>query len=219
MFLSARILTTKRKVMEKEMYEKAINAYNFHVQRYNTWMNQYAIFVGAIFVAYYHDFEKSGILPGVVLLIGVSASICWLGSFYGYYAWLKSWIRILHLKEEQYLKSQTNSNDLKVYSVVVEEDVKNTGFSTQKITLIFIWIVIIAWFALFTAEINKFIKSYYCFGCCTWICSIAITVIFAAICILIIVACKKNLLSDINKLYWLQKDGSISSPKERRNNN
>ena len=34
-------------------YEKAIDAYQFHVQRYHTWVNYYAIFVGALFVAFY----------------------------------------------------------------------------------------------------------------------------------------------------------------------
>ena len=34
-------------------YEKAINGYQFQVGRYNTWMNYYAIFVGALFVALY----------------------------------------------------------------------------------------------------------------------------------------------------------------------
>ena len=36
-------------------YDKAVEAYQFHVQRYHTWVNYYAIFVGALFVAFlYH---------------------------------------------------------------------------------------------------------------------------------------------------------------------
>lgn len=34
-------------------YEKAIEGYQFQVGRYNIWMNYYAIFVGALFVALY----------------------------------------------------------------------------------------------------------------------------------------------------------------------
>lgn len=34
-------------------YEKAIDAYQFNVSRYHTWMNYYSIFVGALFVALY----------------------------------------------------------------------------------------------------------------------------------------------------------------------
>lgn len=34
-------------------YEQSISAYQFQVSRYNTWMNLYALFVGALFVAFY----------------------------------------------------------------------------------------------------------------------------------------------------------------------
>ena len=34
-------------------YDKAVESYQFHVQRYHTWVNYYAIFVGALFVAFY----------------------------------------------------------------------------------------------------------------------------------------------------------------------
>ena len=34
-------------------YEKAIEGRNFHYQNYNTWANYYAIFTGALFIAYY----------------------------------------------------------------------------------------------------------------------------------------------------------------------
>lgn len=40
-------------------YEKAIEGYQFQVGRYNIWMNYYAIFVGALFVALYSIWPKS----------------------------------------------------------------------------------------------------------------------------------------------------------------
>ena len=68
-------------------YEKAIDAYQFHVQRYHTWVNYYAIFVGALFVAFYTiiaqtDFEihyyfmeaskirSELLLPIIIVLLG-----------------------------------------------------------------------------------------------------------------------------------------------------
>ena len=42
-------------------YEKAIEGYQFQVGRYNIWMNYYAIFVGALFVALYSIWPKSEI--------------------------------------------------------------------------------------------------------------------------------------------------------------
>lgn len=34
------------------MYQKAIEAYQYHVNRYHTWMNYYSIFTGALFVGF-----------------------------------------------------------------------------------------------------------------------------------------------------------------------
>jgi Na+/proline symporter len=201
--------------MEKEMYEKAINAYNFHVKRYNTWMNQYAIFVGVVFIAYYNvlSLEKpDSVLSLVILAVGLIASICWLGSFHGSYAWLKSWIKILHLKEGQYLESQNAPDKLRTYSVVMEDSVKDTGFFTQKITLLFIWVVIFAWFVVLTTEIYKFFDNsdYPCY--CKWLCSIAVTIIIAAICFITIKLLRKPLLSDINYMYRINNKNKTEEP-------
>lgn len=40
-------------------YEKAIEGYQFQVGRYNTWMNYYALFVGALFIALYTTWPGS----------------------------------------------------------------------------------------------------------------------------------------------------------------
>lgn len=40
-------------------YDKVVEAYQFHVQRYHTWVNYYAIFVGALFVAFYTIIPQS----------------------------------------------------------------------------------------------------------------------------------------------------------------
>ncbi len=45
----------------KFAYEQSINAYQQHVQRYGTWMNMYAIIIGALLVAFcsFYGTEKS----------------------------------------------------------------------------------------------------------------------------------------------------------------
>mgnify|MGYP001659685583 FL=1 len=98
-------------------YEKAIDAYQFHVQRYHTWVNYYAIFVGALFVAFYTiiaqtDFEihyyfmeaskirSELLLPIIIVLLGWSTSIAWFASIVGHCAWMNSWIEIVKSNEE-----------------------------------------------------------------------------------------------------------------------
>jgi hypothetical protein len=58
------------------LYEKAIEGYKFNVERYKDWMNLYAIFVGAFFVAYYTIFAsgKNDILLFIIALLGLIAS-------------------------------------------------------------------------------------------------------------------------------------------------
>lgn len=111
-------------------YEKAIEAYQFHVQRYHTWVNYYAIFVGALFVAFYTiiaqtDFEihyyfmevskirSELLLPIIIALLGWSTSIAWFASIVGHYAWMNSWIEIVKLNEEVFF-----SNSFFVYRKV-----------------------------------------------------------------------------------------------------
>ena len=40
----------KRREQREFLYQQAINGYQFHVNRYHTWMNYYSIFTGALFV-------------------------------------------------------------------------------------------------------------------------------------------------------------------------
>ena len=84
-------------------YGKVVEAYQFHVQRYHTWVNYYAIFVGALFVAFYtiipqsenvqcspcsgtiFSFLDSIWLPLLIITLGWFASMCWLASIIGHY--------------------------------------------------------------------------------------------------------------------------------------
>lgn len=46
--------SSEDKIIEQRrfMYQKAIEAYQYHVNRYHTWMNYYALFNGALFVGF-----------------------------------------------------------------------------------------------------------------------------------------------------------------------
>ena len=101
-------------------YEKAIEGYQFQVGRYNIWMNYYAIFVGALFVALYSIWPKSEIetlccackpvcgkapaavaesqewfLPLIISVLGWIASLCWYGALLGYRKWNEHWIKVV----------------------------------------------------------------------------------------------------------------------------
>lgn len=143
--------------MEKETYayEKAINGYLSHVQRYKDWMNLYALFTGALFIGYYTMPEELFIEKMLILIIGLIGSFCWLGSFYGYYNWLISWTKILHYHESKYIEAMGKDDTFRVYSLVSEEAVK-WGLSTQKITRIFIYCIVIGWASLL---INKLLPN------------------------------------------------------------
>lgn len=123
-------------------YGKAINGYQFQVGRYNTWMNYYAIFVGALFVALYsiwpqdemetlccvykpHCIKISAaiakshewILPLIISGLGWIASICWYGALLGYRKWNGHWIGVVQKIEKIIISKnpQVDEEDLKVY--------------------------------------------------------------------------------------------------------
>ena len=98
-------------------YEQAIKGYQFHVQRYQTWVNYYAIFVGALFVALYNIKPSMGnfclctptssltwelLLSYLVVVLGWLASVCWLASITGHYNWMLSWTHIVKLRERRF---------------------------------------------------------------------------------------------------------------------
>lgn len=127
----------------KEAYDKAIEAYQFHINRYNTWMNYYSIFVGVLFVALYSVMDKCDkfdIVKSVITLMGLFASVCWLLSFRGYYSWLISWTNVV-----QFYEKKITSENNRIYLLINKTLIERYGYSTQKVTLCFIYMVIIAW--------------------------------------------------------------------------
>lgn len=129
-------------------YEQSISAYQKHVERYNTWMNMYAIMTGALFVAFYSNYGKDKMFLLLIAILGLLCSICWYGAVKGHYEWMKSFIEIVKFNEKKYF----GKNGPFVYSkVIASEKSKAEGnflygfFSTQKITLFFIRWVALAW--------------------------------------------------------------------------
>ena len=125
-------------------YEKAIDAYQFHIQRYHTWVNYYAIFAGALFVAFYTVVSQlenircnpccdSGTfismwLPLLIMTLGWFTSMCWLASIIGHYKWMNSWILIVKEREKSFFGTSPNqqadgslnSSEIFVYGKVME---------------------------------------------------------------------------------------------------
>lgn len=196
--------------MEKYMYEKAIKAYEFQVGRFNTWMNYYALFVGALFIAYYTTknsyIKLSEIGHFSIVFMGLFSSICWLLSLLGHYSWIKSWTKIVHFHEEQLpgLKDRH-----RVYTLFYEKSLKKYGYSTQKVTLIFIGLVIFAWVALLSNEYLIYFNPDIDTRCCLWI-----VISILSLSILACVIFNRKLLSKTKHMYKLEVKQDKKQPKK-----
>lgn len=136
-------------------YEKAIEGYQFQVGRYNTWMNYYALFVGALFIALYSictgkslviKEEEVKYLLLLISAIGWLASFCWYGALLGYRKWNDHWMKVIQEKE----KTLTQLSYPSVYRDLPTTNKSGRRFavgyiSTQKITGVFVFCVILAW--------------------------------------------------------------------------
>lgn len=150
-------------------YEKAIEAYWKHVDRYHTWMNYYALFNGALFVGFCtlltattkvskkaNDvFELTNnyeVLQIILCIVGLISAIAWLCSICGHEKWEMNWMNIIEYYENR---------NFRVYNLLIAGEefmkVKNAdnhklkfdeyfkAYSTHKITINFVWYVICGW--------------------------------------------------------------------------
>ena len=200
------------------LYEQAVRGYEFNINRYKDWMNLYAIFVGAFFIAYYTLIDKVNILSLIIILLGFVTSFCWLFSFYGYYNWQKSWVQILHYHESPFLEDTNiqvdDKNKYRVYSVAIDN---GKLYSSQKIIKIFLNTVIAGWSILLIKDLffliinNCCCNIYITNNCiyqnlCPCICIILFLILF-----LILIICwlkkeiSKKILSDIDNMDKLEK--------------
>ena len=191
-----------KKRVKEAMYDRAIEAYRHHVDRYQVWMNFYALITGAMFIAYY-SMDRDTLPRILTLIVGYISSVCWLASFLGYYAWLKNWIQIL-----MYYENRVSHNHKKnrVYSLVYKKVLEKHGFSTQKITRIFIITVCIAWLVLIAWEITT--RYNYCWCCTLYV----ILLIFITSYFLM---SRKILHSSIKEHYDLKKEENSSHSVHR----
>ena len=180
-------------------YEKAIEGRNFHYQNYNTWVNYYSIFNGALFVGYYSLLqEKSSFLLFFITLLGFISAFCWHSTVKGHYIWMISWIKVVHDYEEELNKISTNDEKYYVYSVYTrpKKDFYMKNISTQKMTSVFTFIVCIAWGLLLIYVTYNILDKVFFFNNLTAI-KIVLSIIFVIILFFIFKAglCKKSDIS------------------------
>lgn len=174
----------------KYAYEKAIEAYWKHVDRYHTWMNYYAIFNGALFVgfctlytatSYIYDFEKYHLFNNwnndlylILSILGFIASICWYSSILGHERWETNWINIIEFYEDRkwkvYKMLMVDLKDMKIQNdICLSKHHKDTltdtdnfkAFSTHSITKVFVFFITMSWLFLFLM-VNDLLLKHWC---------------------------------------------------------
>lgn len=138
-----------------KLYEKAIEGRNFHYSNYNTWVNYYSIFTGALFICYYNCYKGNGfgsslyssIFMLLVSLLGMITAICWHSTVKGHYWWMLSWINIVQKYEGELNSCSEDIFDYWVYNAykASPKNFDQKNISSQKLTSAFTFIVSLAW--------------------------------------------------------------------------
>lgn len=139
-----------------DLYHEAIKAYRFQIERYNTWMNYYAMFVGALFVGLYFVWsnmpcgsERSFII-GLLIVLGWFTSMCWLASAIGNDRWIKSWLaNVRRFEGRDGIYSQIKKSKIDRECPCSGEKYMCGYISTTKITRLFIMAIMTAWGVMF----------------------------------------------------------------------
>ena len=133
-------------------YEKAIEGRNFHYQNYNTWVNYYSIFTGALFICYYYIIaQPNGFFHKIFVLLisflGLLTSICWNLTVKGHYNWMLSWIKIVQDYEKELKTVSTTNPKYYVYNVYknINSSFYEKNISSQKLTSTFTFIISLSW--------------------------------------------------------------------------
>lgn len=175
MFFKIEKLESKESLDRQELwqfYEKAIEGRSAHYNQYIQFTNLYAIFTGAFFLAFYHVFDNSNfeknLLASIIALLGLGSSILWLGSVKGYYAWIINWITIVQYYEELLNEGRAVKNSHFVYKLFfnIEKEEKArkcillraSRYSTQKLTMLFVEMIIVGWFFAFCIALFDLLK-------------------------------------------------------------
>ena len=140
----------KRKMDYEDCYKVAIEERARHQQNYNHWMNMYAIFNGALLIAFTAD-GTCELFKLLVSLLGVFTSSLWIMSVNGYYDWIISWIKVVSFYEA---KLKNEDKDVYIYRLFAKTK-KKFPFSTQKCTRAFTISVLVGWCLLSIYEMLK----------------------------------------------------------------
>lgn len=149
-------MTDDEKIDREELwkfYEKAIEGRNAHYAQYLKYVNLYAIFTGALLVAFYHLVDKPDyfVFAFIIAVLGLISSILWMCSVKGYYAWIINWITVVKFYEEQLNLGKAVSKARFVYGLFFDAPQNNCSvtapvrYSTQKLTLLFVFSCIMGW--------------------------------------------------------------------------
>lgn len=147
----------KRKMDYEDCYKVAIEERARHQQNYNHWMNMYAIFNGALLIAFTAD-GVCDLFKLLVSLLGVFTSSLWIMSVNGYYDWIISWIKVVSFYEAKLQMEVNNESneDKNVYIYrLFAKTKKKFPFSTQKCTKAFTISVLVGWCLLSIYEMLK----------------------------------------------------------------
>lgn len=150
--------SSNKKFNYEDCYRIAIEERARHQQNYNHWMNMYAIFNGALLVAF-TAFSKpcNEFFLILITLLGIITSALWCFSVHGYYDWIISWINVVSFYESK-LKNENES--VYIYRLFSKSETENNfPFSTQKCTQFFTKCVCVAWILLFSYQILKFFSQ------------------------------------------------------------
>lgn len=147
----------KRKLDYEDCYKVAIEERARHQQNYNHWMNMYAIFNGALLIAFTAD-GVCDLFKLLVSLLGVFTSSLWIMSVNGYYDWIISWIKVVSFYEaklQMEVNNESNEGEnVYIYRLFAKKG-KNFPFSTQKCTRAFTISVLVGWCLLSIYEMLK----------------------------------------------------------------
>ena len=141
----------------EDCYKVAIEERTRHQQNYNHWMNMYAIFNGALLIAFTAD-GVCDLFKLLVSLLGVFTSSLWIMSVNGYYDWIISWIKVVSFYEAKLQMEVNNESneDKNVYIYrLFAKTKKKFPFSTQKCTRAFTISVLVGWCLLSIYEMLK----------------------------------------------------------------
>lgn len=155
------IIKTEKVEKREELwrfYEKAIEGRNAFYKHYVKYMNLYAIFTGAFFVAYYNVFGNNNVGAGfatIIAFLGFGSSVLWLGSVKGYYAWIINWINVVQHYEDLLNEGSVAKDSHFVYRLFYNIEkvpkarkcffLRPSRYSTQKLTMLFVEMIIVGW--------------------------------------------------------------------------